>query len=264
MNGGRNQKDYAFLRSLSYPRSILASIATLFLIAIVGLIFILAILVTGSQKVGDIFVRFWARSLMSMFGIDVVAKGLENLPEEGCLFIFNHSSHFDIPIFHSVMPQTVRFGAKIELFKFPIFGQAMQMAGVLPIVRHDRNAVFAVYEKAISRVHSGEKFILAAEGTRYNKPEVGEKFKKGPFLFAINGQFPIVPVVIVGAFGVLPKSDLFAMWGQWRRKVVIRFLPPVVTSGLKPEDLSQLQNQVQEDMIRVFAEEKCKMGEGQS
>ncbi|MCB0342016.1 MAG: 1-acyl-sn-glycerol-3-phosphate acyltransferase [Pseudobdellovibrionaceae bacterium] len=251
------------IRWISYLRSFTASIATLTIIAVYGLCMIVAVLVTRSQKVGDFFVRTWSQSMMWMFNIKVVVRGLENLPDEGCLYIFNHSSHFDIPIFHSVMPQTVRFGAKIELFKFPIFGHAMRVAGVLPIVRHDKKAVFKVYEEAISRVKKGEKFILAAEGTRHTKPEVGPRFKVGPFLFAINGQFPIVPVVIVGAHGVLEKGRLFAMWGQWRRTVSVEFLSPVSTKGLKAENLTELQNQVQKEMIEAFqkGEKLIKAGE---
>ncbi len=68
----------------------------------------------------------------------------------------------------------------------------MELCGVLPIDRGNRNKVMKVYENAIARVNRGEAFALAPEGTRQKQVELG-RFKRGPFEFAINAQMDIVP-----------------------------------------------------------------------
>lgn len=213
---------------------------------------ILVQLVYPSQSFADASIYSWSKNMLRLFGIEVEFSGEENIPKEGVLFVFNHASHFDIPIFHSVVRKRARFGAKIELYSIPIFGTALKKIGVLPIARGDREKVLKVYEGSISRVHEGDSFILAAEGTRQPKPGVGEKFKSGPFVFAISGQFPIVPIVIKGAYEILPKTNLFPAWGRWKNPVKVHVLPPVSTKGLKYEDREVLKAQIQEQMTKTF------------
>ena len=198
---------------------------------------------------------FWARPILFFYNVKVVVTGEENRPKSGCLYLFNHSSHFDILVLASCLPQPARFGAKIELFKIPLFGRAMLALGVLPITRSERDKVLQLYEDSIKRVHAGESFILAAEGTRQPNPGVGSKFKGGPFIFAVSGQFPIVPVVIRGAAECLPKGDLLACTRHFRHDVTIKILPAISTLGLKDkEDREELKNQVQKIMTTAYLE----------
>jgi 1-acyl-sn-glycerol-3-phosphate acyltransferase len=195
----------------------------------------------------------WGNSLMKIFSVKVVVVGEENLAPEGVLFVFNHTSLFDIPIFHSVVTKPTRFGAKIELYKVPFFGQAMTKFGALPISRSDRDKVLKLYQDSIERVHRGESFILAGEGGRHKGVGVGEKFKSGPFIFAINGQFPIQPLVIEGASDLLPNRAILPSWGRWHNTVTVRILPAVPTRGLTTDDRDELKTSVHEMMTKAHA-----------
>src|SRR5690606_10302576 len=126
------------------------------------------------------------RGLIAAFGVRLTVEGLENLPAEGCIMVFNHSSHFDIFALAAGITKSSRFGAKIELFKIPVFNWAMRTVEVLPIRRRQRDQVLKLYEDSVPRVHSGESFYLAGEGSRQPTDQVGEKFKSGPFIFAID------------------------------------------------------------------------------
>jgi 1-acyl-sn-glycerol-3-phosphate acyltransferase len=126
---------------------------------------------------------------------------------------------------------------------------------VLPIDRHNRNKVMQVYAQAIARVDNGESFALAPEGTRQPTPELG-KFKRGPFEFAINARAQIVPVVLMGAYEVMPRSSILLNVGKWKRKVVMQITPPVATEGYTLESSLELQEKVRAQMVPVFAELK--------
>lgn len=198
-------------------------------------------------------VYYWALFPLKILGIKVKAYGLENLPRSrGAIFVFNHQSLFDILAVHLVTDITIRFGAKIELFKIPVFGHGMRAAGALPIVRENRSEVFKVYREAEGRTGKGESFILAPEGTRQLTPQIGN-FKKGPFMFAVNAKAPVIPTVIVGSFEAMPKKDLLPNLGRMSRTIEVHFLKPVDTLG-KEKEISELTQSVHDEMKRVFDE----------
>jgi 1-acyl-sn-glycerol-3-phosphate acyltransferase len=202
----------------------------------------------------DGLIYAWGRRLAWLFQLNIHFGGEKNLPQEGCLFVFNHTSHFDIVVFCAAIRKRARFGAKIELFRIPIFGPAMRAAGVLPIHRGEKEKVFQLYAESASKVREGMSYVLAGEGTRQAQPGVGERFKAGPFVFAINGQFPIVPVVIRGAGEAMPKGRFLACMQSWRHDVDIQVLPPVSTKGLSLDDRDLLQKKVREQMAAVYGE----------
>ncbi len=207
----------------------------------------------GRTGACDALIRAWARATVGLFNIHVEPSGLEHLPPpgRGAIFLFNHQSHMDVPSIHSVIARTLRFGAKIELFKVPLFGAGMRAVGVLPIARADRAAVFRVYRDAASRLADGWSFILAPEGTRQDEPRIGP-FKKGPFLFAIEAQAPLIPIVLKGTIDVLPKGRLAINAGRWSRTVRLRVLAPVETSGLSKKDMTRLMEDVRAKMVDAY------------
>lgn len=238
---------------MSYVRgpivSVLGGLFTLLQSAVV----ILVAAVTRSRKAIDFAcVDMWARPMLWMSGVKLEIRGEENLKgsDKGFLILFSHSSNFDIPVLFC-LPHSFRFAAKIELFKIPFFGKAMEMCGVLPIDRGDRGKVLKIYENAIARVERGECFALAPEGTRQKEPKIGP-FKKGPFIFAANAKADLLPVVIAGAFDVMPKKTLWINMGRWKRKVIMQILPKVSTAGADPDQLQPLIDRVRADMEAVF------------
>lgn len=208
----------------------------------------------GFLKVGDAIIHLWGWGLLRLFGARTRLHGTENIPKDrGVLFVFNHQSNMDIAAIHGSLSGRVRFGAKIELFKFPFFGRAMTLAGVLPIARENRSEVFKVYRAAEEKFAKGWSFCLAPEGTRQREPVIG-RFKKGPFLFAINAKAPVVPLVIRGSYAVQNKSSLIAGRGQWRHVIDLRFLPLEETAHLSPEDSGDLMDRVRAKMVAAYEE----------
>jgi 1-acyl-sn-glycerol-3-phosphate acyltransferase len=234
------------LRVLGFFAALLAGAATIFFAALVMLL-----IFVGLRSKIDYFIHKWALLVCCLARAEVHGKGNENEPEKPCLFIFNHVSLIDIPVALVVIKKMIRFGAKKELFMIPIFGQAMQLAGVLRINRGDRNHAISTLKKANERIQeTGQSFILAAEGTRMSEDKLGE-FKSGPFVLAIDSQCPLVPVVISGAYGVMPKKDLYFRLER-KHQVFVEILPAIDTKQYTFEQRHELKKMVRNQMSEAF------------
>ncbi len=194
-------------------------------------------------------VLHWARCVVRILGLNLKVKGLENLTaEKGTLFLFNHVSLLDIPILYTATNVPFLFGAKIELFKIPIFGFVLRKMGYLPISRHDREKSIQVYKEAQDRFAAGESFILAPEGTRQKQLKLGE-FKSGPFVLAIEAKAPIQAIVLKGPEKIVPRHKLVPDL-TWDRVIEIEILPIVETSTYTYETRHELKKRVRDSMFK--------------
>lgn len=234
------------LRWLSYPRSLLALPVFIIHTMLCASVLILVNLAVKNRPLEDKIVVFWTRNVCRMFGVKVVVQGEENIPHGGFIYLFNHASFFDIFSMNGWLG-SFRFGAKIELFKIPIFGPAMRRAGILPIARSQRAEVFKVYQAAEARIKAGERFALSPEGTRQKTEKLGP-FKRGPFIFAINAKAPLVPIIVKGAAAVLPTGHIVPNWGKWTSTITLKVLPAVSTNEYTTEQSFELQEKVRELM----------------
>lgn len=235
----------------SHARSLLASIFNVFF-TMLWCVLVIGAGLLNLQNLATGLIRVWATIVMFTYGIKVVTKGEKFLPDsDGGIIVFNHQSHFDIPAIMMTTPKNIRFGAKIELFKIPFFGRAMRRVGTLPIARENRNEVLKIYREAEARLKENTLFVLAPEGTRQSEPVLG-RFKKGPFIFAINAQTPVIPCVIRGAHAVLPKNARGVNIGALSRKIEIEYLPPFPTKGMRAEDVPLLLERTRTVMAEIY------------
>ena len=218
--------------------------------AVLGIIGMSLTRITGRREIMDRFSRTWSRTTLFCLNIEVIEIGREHLKKDDCLYLFNHTSFFDIMVMQARLA-AVHFGAKIELFKIPIFGRSMRVAGMLPIARERREEVMRVYKEAEERARNGEQFALSPEGGRNNE-EYLLPFKSGPFIFAINAGLPLTPVVIKGAREAWPKGHLVPASRQWKHIITVQYLPRVSVSGLTVTDRAELAKKVRGMMLPFF------------
>lgn len=232
---------------LSYLRSLAMALLYLPFLFTISTACFVQNLFFKEKKYDSWFVKKWAELSLAFFGVDVQVFGIENIPQDkGAVFLFNHSSFFDVFALAAAIPD-LRFGAKIELFKIPFFGFAMKRVGMLPIDRARRENVFKVYEEARSRIIQGERFALAPEGGRHIGKSL-QPFKSGPFIFAIQGQAWVVPVTIKGAADILPKGHFIPNKTKWRTTLQVHILPAVDAGQFSIDQRSLVQSQVYEIM----------------
>lgn len=230
------------IKLVSLARSLLAACIYPFVIIIFAALIVLSGLLPQCRKIQDGVVALWAKISLALFGVRLKYSGLEKLPEGAYLGLFNHTSNFDILAIQSLIPR-IRFGAKIELFKIPIFGHAMAAARALPIARSRRDEVLKVYEQAQLRFAKGECFILSPEGTRQIEEKLGP-FKAGPFVFAIEGKVPLVPIALKGASKIQPKGVILPNSHQWHSTIEVIVGDPIATVEYNLDNRKDLQKKV--------------------
>ena len=212
-----------------------------------------------SRKFEDKVMIIWAKIMLALVNTKVHVTGRENIPKEGCIYLFNHTSHFDIPLAVVALQTTVRFGAKIELYKIPIFGRSLKVVGMLPIVRSNREKVLRIYKRSVEKVlNENMSYILAPEGTRQKDASRLGRFKQGPFIFALAGKIPLVPVVIEDAELIMPKENLLPGSSQWRYNISVKILPKIETKDYTNENIKELIDKTREIMVKEYKTENIK------
>ncbi len=262
MQANQNQSAvHPLLRLLSYPRSVLIGLFIPVWTLVCALLLIVFSFIPGTRPLLNFIAsNVWSRTFLKISGLDIEVRGRENFPDQGGLFLFNHTSNFDIFILFGTFPEkAIKFGAKGELFKIPILSMAMRRLGILPIERKNRKKVLQVYKSAEQRMKAGENFALAPEGTRMKDYALGS-FRNGPFLFAVGAQSPIIPVVIAGALPIMPPRSILVNPGVWKRKVIIQILPYVNTKGYTEDNVRQVRDQVREVMLEKYTALKNELG----
>lgn len=191
--------------------------------------------------------RSWAGILLRSAGVRVRTKGLEHVEVGGAqILVANHQSAFDIWALMRKTPASLRFVAKQELSRVPIFARACRSAGHVFIDRNDRQAAMAAIRAAGDRMRrEGLSLVLFPEGTRSADGRLG-RFKRGSFVLAIETRAPLVPVAIQGGAQIQPKGSRRVHPGV----LLVRFGEPIQTRGLTAADRDALT-----ERCRVAVEE---------
>jgi len=121
---------------------------------------------------------------------------------------------------------TTRFVSKRTIFWIPVLGQAMSVAGFIPIDRQDRTSAIRSLGRATETIRHGASVILFPEGTRSRDGRLS-RFKRGSFHLALEAGVPIVPVAISGTFDVVKPRSFIVRPGP----VHVTFAPPVDVAG---------------------------------
>jgi 1-acyl-sn-glycerol-3-phosphate acyltransferase len=207
-----------------------------------GLKVIVAGLIGIPNRPGGVFDRTgraWSSKLLWAAGVSVRVRGMELVPrDEPVVYVSNHQSFFDILALSATLPGAMRFVYKKEMAKIPVLGAAMRNAGHVIIDRQNRQKAFEAYQEAAKAVQQGLHAVVFAEGTRSRTGEL-LPFKKGPFVFAIASQVPVVPIYCANTFDILPKGSMRVR----PRPVTIMFGAPIPTEGLTYEDREKLMTQ---------------------
>jgi len=90
---------------------------------------------------------------------------------------------------------------------------------------------------------------ISPEGTRSIAGQLID-FKKGPFHLALDCKIPIVPIVIYGAFELLPPKQLIPGNGN----VYIHFSKPIPYQEYKDMDYNQMLVAMRKHMLKLLEE----------
>ncbi len=206
--------------------------------------------VFGGRPAAARVMRRWGRAAVRVGGWTVVTEGAENLPGEGAILVANHQSLVDIPLLVAAFDREVRFLAKAELGRIPVFGAAMRKAGNLFVDREDPRDAVRVIREAGEAMRRGEMIVIFPEGTRSADGSIGE-FKPGAFFIARKTGAPLVPVYVGGSAAALPKGTLVTRPAS----LVARVLPPVAARGAAPLSLEEMAAEARRRIVAAREEE---------
>jgi 1-acyl-sn-glycerol-3-phosphate acyltransferase len=230
-------------------RTLIAAAFLALLILLVGLPLLLVAWLAGT--IGPLYpaATLCLRASLALAGVRVRAEGSENIPGGACLFLANHTSAVDPVAILLSTPRRVAFMAKQELFRIPLLGVAMRLAGFVPVDRASREDAVKSAERVIGQLRAGASMVLYPEGTRSANGRLGE-FKRGGFLIAIRAGVPVVPVTILGAESVLPRGE----WRLRRGEIRVRFHPWIDAGACRPEDRESLLERVRSAIASALPE----------
>jgi len=142
----------------------------------------------------------------------------------------NHQSLYDIPALYQTLPLRLRMVAKAELFRIPIWSQAMRAAGFVELDRSVRERAIESLERAKAALAEGTSIWIAPEGTRSKSGQLGP-FKLGGFHLALGAGARILPVTVSGTRLILPAKGGKVVPGAEVRVTVHEAVDPAAFGG---------------------------------
>jgi 1-acyl-sn-glycerol-3-phosphate acyltransferase len=196
-------------------------------------------------RLANRFVTYWAWGILKIGGIRISVHGLERLdPHRHYIFIANHQSYIDIPTMIQALPGfQLRWIAKKELLRIPIFGWAMWSAKHIVVDRFNLAKARASLRKAQKRIKEGVSVVIFPEGTRSSHREL-LPFKKGGFVLALKTQVPVVPVTIIGSANIWPRSD----WRVKKGKIDVIVSEPKSMNQYRVGNIQELTKSVRTEI----------------
>ena len=152
------------------------------------------------------------------------------------VIVSNHQSMLDIIIINCLRYK-FKWISKIENFKVPVIGQYLKMADYIIVDRDNDDSKAEMLERSYNCLKNGISIMMFPEGTRSLDNTIGF-YKRGAFQLALQADVPILPVIIDGTGGILPKHGLIFGSGF---KIRIKVLDPVLPADFGtdiPENLA--------------------------
>lgn len=141
-----------------------------------------------------------------------VSKKIINPNEEDfnkqSIIIANHSSFLDT-LAIGMCTSKIVFLVNDWVYKSPIFGRAVKMAGFYPV----SNGVENNLEEIKNRIGNDFSLMIFPEGTRSRTNNIN-RFHKGAFYLAEKLKLDILPIYIHGNSEIIPKGDFLISDGH--------------------------------------------------
>ena len=160
--------------------------------------------------------------------------------------VANHQSFLDIFVLCNI-PHEMKWVAKKSLFKIPMFGWGLSLAGDICLDRGDAASALKVMSKARRYIENGVSVMIFPEGTRSEDGTL-LPFKPGAFKLAVETGVPVLPIAVTGSAHGMPKGS------PWVRptRITVRILEPVPTKGLSGRNVRKLRDEVRDRIARAI------------
>ena len=165
------------------------------------------------------------------------------------VIICNHQSILDI-LLVNCLRYRYKWISKIENTKVPFVGWYLKMADYIVVDRGNKDSKEKMLAESYECLKKGTSLMLFPEGTRSTDNNIGF-FKRGAFQLAISAHTPVLPVLIDGTGGILPKHGL--IFGGFHR-ITIKVLDPVAPESFGTKDCEELAAKFQMMMSEALSD----------
>jgi 1-acyl-sn-glycerol-3-phosphate acyltransferase len=169
-------------------------------------------------------------------------------PRRPYVVVGNHQGNADIPVV-SILPWDMKWVAKAEMFRLPVVGWLMRLAGDIAVDRNDPQSRAATLRRARHYLERHCSVMFMPEGTRSRDSRV-RPFHDGAFRLAIETGVPILPLAIDGTANALPAYG----WVFGPVRCRLHVLDPVETVGYSPAQAPELRERVRQSIIDQIAQ----------
>lgn len=195
------------------------------------------------QEAGDKYIESvaynWSKyTINKALEMNVTIVGAENVLDEACLFVGNHTSILDCPLLVVAAKRCIGFIAKEELIKAPFMGYWIRESKCVPINRENVREAIKSINQGIANLKEGHSMAIFPEGTRSKNGKIGE-FKKGSLKLATKSKVPIIPVAMDRADRAFEIDRKFKTID-----ITVTFGKPIYTDNLTKEEEKGLTEQV--------------------
>ena len=167
-------------------------------------------------------------------------------PRRPYVIVANHESFVDILLL-ACLPWEMKWLSKAEIFRLPVLGWEMQLAGDIPVKRGFGPSAIEAMARCRHVLQTLKVSVMIfPEGTR-SRPGSMLPFKDGAFRLAVEAGVPILPLAVSGTGTALQKHD----WRMGRSVAEVRILPPVETAGLGLADVPALRDRVRAAIVEA-------------
>jgi 1-acyl-sn-glycerol-3-phosphate acyltransferase len=194
--------------------------------------------------------RGFAGVALAGCGARVCSQGEPALDaRERYVFVSNHSSHLDaLAILISLPRHGLRFIAKDELGRVPLFGAALRATGNVFVARSDTQRDVQALDAARDELLRHISVLFFAEGHRSETGELGP-FKKGAAVFALKTGLPLVPIGVQGAFEVYSRGYEVKRGGT----IGVSFGRPIEIKGRALEERDEVTEELRQAVIEQIS-----------
>jgi 1-acyl-sn-glycerol-3-phosphate acyltransferase len=156
--------------------------------------------------------------------------------------VANHESDAD-PFLISHLPWEMKWLAKEALFRIPIVGWSMRLAGDIPVRRGDQDSAKRAMATCRQWLERGVPVIIFPEGTRSEVDEL-LPFKDGAFRLAIEAGADILPIAVSGTRKALPKHS----WRFQKARARVAVGQPISTQRMSLDAVDGLKARAREQI----------------
>jgi len=170
-------------------------------------------------------------------------------PGQPYVFVCNHRSQLDIPLFAIACRNTFRFLSKIEVIKIPLIGYVVKRLYITVDRKSKEDRAMSFIRMQDSLLKEKISIVIFPEGTRNRTNEPLIDFKDGAFRLAIDTKLPIAVLTILNSWEFSPTNRFMQLKPGTLKAA---WTEPISTINMTPGDVPRLKEQVRQRILEVL------------